>query len=266
MSKQWKALPWPHAPQWCHSSHHHDAVSVLVFIHKFQSFLDLSTDSIAGCASSPRLNTVTLKTVFQRFAQIQQDEYPTQYVTLPGPESGMKQWSLSSAPRKSFPKVLVLIVHDVFLKNSFLRHSGHPPCWVYHWSYPWMILYDVSMNSSVLLWTSTCDAHSQWSIYELFCVPLVTHDVLYELWILLYYSSTHDIANALSTYLKWSLWGIISSYSCILKYLHVCLTLFFRIVGPSPIQYNPHRACLLFVIDQSSMCNSLNEGTQYPNS
>jgi hypothetical protein len=51
-----------------------------------------------------------------------------------------------------------------------------------------------------------------------------------------------------------------------LKYLHVCLTLFFRIVGPSPIQYNPHRACLLFVIDQSSMCNSLNEGTQYPNS
>ncbi len=65
MSKQWKALPWPHAPQWCHSSHHHDALSVLVFIHKFQSFLDLFTDSSAGWASSPRLNTVTLKTVFQ---------------------------------------------------------------------------------------------------------------------------------------------------------------------------------------------------------
>ncbi|KAH9539325.1 hypothetical protein CY35_15G052300 [Sphagnum magellanicum] len=41
-----------------------------------------------------------------RYAQIhQQDEYPTQYVSLPCPESGMKQWSLSSAPPKGFPKV-----------------------------------------------------------------------------------------------------------------------------------------------------------------
>ncbi|KAH9539324.1 hypothetical protein CY35_15G052300 [Sphagnum magellanicum] len=68
-----------------------------------------------------------------RYAQIhQQDEYPTQYVSLPCPESGMKQWSLSSAPPKGFPKVLVLMVHDVFLKNSFLRHRGHPPCLIYH--------------------------------------------------------------------------------------------------------------------------------------
>ncbi len=177
----------------------------------------------------------------------------------------MKQWLLSSAPRKSFPKVLALMVHDVFSKNSFLRHSGHPPCSIYHWSYPWMILYDISMNSSVLLWTSKCLWCSLSMIY-LWTVLWSSSYSWCPVWAMnssvLFKRSWYHKCFALS----WS--GACEESSALtLAYWNtsMCVWHFFRIVGP-PIQYNPHRACLLFVIDQSLMCNSLNEGTQYPNS
>jgi hypothetical protein len=127
------------------------------------------------------------------------------------------------------------MVHDVFLKNSFLRHSGHPPCLIYHWSYPWMILYDVSMNSSVLLWTSKYLWCSLSMIY-LWTVLRSSSYSWYPVW-----AMNSSVLFKHSWYCKCFEHlvevELVRNHQLLLLHIEIppCVWYFFRIVCPSPI-------------------------------